>query len=103
MSIEICNLRKQKPTQPYDVRVDRQSVLGNPFFMKDESQRDSVCDKYKIYFIEQMKDKTSAFYKEVQRLIQIYKQYDKLKLFCWCFPHRCHAETIRDYILEVCG
>lgn len=106
MSIEIYNLRKQKPTQPYDVRVDRQSVLGNPFFMKDESQRDSVCDKYQMYFDKQIIDDTvfaKEFKNELQKLISIYKQHGKLRLFCWCFPLRCHAETIRNYILEVCG
>ena len=40
--IEICNLRKQKPIEPYDVKVDRSSILGNPFVMRSEMERDSV-------------------------------------------------------------
>jgi hypothetical protein len=53
--IEICNLRKQKPIEPYDVKVDRTSILGNPFYMKDESQRSVVCDKYEEYFNQKTK------------------------------------------------
>ena len=97
--IEICNLRKQKPTEPYDVKVDRTSILGNPFYMKDESQRSVVCDKYEEYFNQ--KTKTSiAFMCELSILQALYKKYGKLRLFCWCSPKRCHAETIRDYILK---
>jgi len=99
MSIEICNLRKQKPTQIYDVRVDRTSVLGNPFYMKDETQRDIVCDKYEEYFYEQIKI-SQIFRDAIDVLIAIYKKYGKLRLFCWCTPYRCHAETIKKYIEE---
>lgn len=95
--ITIKNLRYEKPTQPYQVRVDRTSILGNPYYMRDESHRDEVCDKYKLYFKEQLKTNIS-FRKEVERLITIHKQYGKLELFCWCAPKRCHAETIRAFI-----
>lgn len=48
--IEICNLKNCKMEHVYDVRVNRKSILGNPFYMKDESKRDEVCDKYEEYF-----------------------------------------------------
>lgn len=94
--IEICNLRKEKPTHPYDIRVDRQSVLGNPFIMRSESERDKVCDEYEEYFYRRLKDCAT-----MRRVINCYKEYGKLRLFCWCSPKRCHAETIRDYILRL--
>ena len=50
MSIEICNLRKEKPCNPWDVRVDRTSVLGNPFYMQNEKYRNFVCDRYQSRF-----------------------------------------------------
>ena len=40
--IQIKNLRNQKPQYPYDVKVDRSSVLGNPFFMQFEEQRSQL-------------------------------------------------------------
>ena len=93
--IEICNLRNEKPTHPYDIRVDRQSVLGNPFIMRKESERDKVCDEYEEYFYRRLKDCVT-----MKKVIDCYKEYGKLRLFCWCAPKRCHAETIRDYILS---
>lgn len=95
--ITIKNLRHTKPTLPYQVRVDRASVLGNPFHMRDESHRDEVCDKYRTYFIAQMRN-NQEFRKEVLRLKDIYRTYGKLELFCWCAPKRCHAEVIKHFI-----
>ena len=94
--IEIMNLRTVKPSQPFDVKVDRSSPLGNPFFMADESQRSIVCEKYKKYFYEQIQNE--KFMSEVIRLTNLYKQHGKLRLFCWCAPKQCHAETIKNYI-----
>lgn len=99
MSIEIINLRNEKPSKIYDVRVDRQSIFGNPFKMSKESKRDEVCDKYKIYFYEELKKKGQLYF-FLQSLIKLYLTHGKLRLFCWCAPKRCHTETIVEFIME---
>ena len=93
MVITIHNLHKEKPSEVYDFKVDRTTTLGNPYVMTNESQRNIVCDLYKKNF-----EKVTSV-KSLEPLILAYKQYGKLRLFCWCSPKRCHAETIRDYIL----
>lgn len=100
--IEICNLRKQKPKEIYDVKVDRTSVLGNPFFMKSEAQRDEVCDKYETYFKNKIKT-DYVFINELNNLVKLYEEYGNLRLFCWCSPKRCHAETIKKWLEETMG
>ena len=81
--IEIMNLRTTKPSQPWDVKVDRSSVLGNPF----KGDRDEVCDNYVAYFASMATDKEAVVFRaELARLAQLYKQYGKLRLFCWCAP-----------------
>ena len=95
--IEIMNLRTTRPSQPWDVKVDRSSVLGNPF----KGDRDAVCDKYAAHFATCIADpNASAFKDELARLAQLYKQYGKLRLFCWCAPLRCHSETIRTWLMS---
>ena len=103
--ITISNLRNSKPQHPWQVRVDRSSVLGNPFPMKSESFRDHVCDLYESYFAQTIhKAKTSDdpkaqnFIQELRRLYKIHRTYGKLELFCWCAPKRCHAETIKAFL-----
>ena len=98
---EIINLRKLMPLYQWDVRVDRSSILGNPFNMSKVSTRDVVCDKYRKYFAEVMLSDSNhaiAFQKEMNRLLALYKKHGKLRLFCWCAPKRCHAETIKAWI-----
>jgi len=100
MSIEIKNLKGGFPCGETNIRVDRASVLGNPYRLSNESERNSVCEKYKMYFKSRMTE-NPLFKAEVDRLVNLYKQHGKLNLYCWCVPKRCHAETIRDYILDV--
>ncbi|KKN71959.1 hypothetical protein LCGC14_0416050 [marine sediment metagenome] len=100
--IEICNISSKNNIIlfDYDVRVDRESPLGNPFPMGGVNTRDVVCDKYATW----LKNLTSSgpavkVLDELLRLQELYKKHGKLRLFCWCAPKRCHAETIRLYIL----
>lgn len=48
--IIIKNLRREQPSEPYDIRVDRKFILGNPFYLSSEDKRNKVCDKYQEYF-----------------------------------------------------
>lgn len=96
--IEICNLRKDSLLNAYDIRVDRASALGNPFRMSCEIEREEVCKKYEQWFYEQIASNNVAFMNELRMLYIIHKQYGKLRLFCWCYPKRCHAETIKRFL-----
>ena len=97
--IAIKNLRDEKPRYEYDVRVDRKSVLGNPFHMYSELERDLVCDQFEQYFYTVARGLAHPEVREeYNRLVDIYQIYNKLNLFCWCVPERCHAETIKRYI-----
>ena len=66
IKVVIKNLRNCKPKHAWQIRVDRASILGNPYHMVDESQRDKVCNQYEEYFNENMKYPDSAFYREVE-------------------------------------
>ena len=98
IDISIKNLRTEKPIHPWDVKVDRSSWFGNRFKMKNESERDKVCELYKKWFYDELHD--SAMQAELSILKDILLKYGKLNLFCWCAPKRCHAEIIKEYLLE---
>lgn len=89
---------------PYttNIRIDRGTPLGNPFYMQDESQRDTVCDKYEEHF-----DKNVALEgdlrNEVIRLYRLVRDGYSINLQCWCAPKRCHGDTIKNFILEQLG
>lgn len=105
ITISIKNLRdlggyKAILSEPYQVRIDRASILGNPFKMFNESQRDLVCNQYRDYFYNQVKT-NKAFVEELLRLYDIAVKYGKLELYCWCYPKRCHGETIKEFIQKM--
>ena len=95
--IEICNLRNEKMKFAYDFRIDRASILGNPFFMKDESMRNEVCDRYDEYFHKKLLLNNKALLL-LNNMYEVHKKYGKLRLFCWCAPRRCHGETIKKFL-----
>ena len=80
------------------LRVDRATALGNPFYMHDESERDAVCDRYESYFPKLLATNHMAR-QEIIRAMACLRRGEDLVLLCWCAPKRCHAETIRRYLL----
>jgi len=78
--------------------VDRKTPVGNPFFMKNESERNKVCDQYEKWFNEQVKINTKM-QKYLNEILDTLK-YTDVTLMCWCSPKRCHAETIRNWLLN---
>ena len=71
--IRIVNLRTYRAVNgEVLIKVDRSSVLGNPFFMHNESERDSVCEQYEDYFNRQVSknlDFTNAL-RNIYRVMQ---------------------------------
>ena len=67
------------------VRVDRQSIWGNPFIMRNDSdeERNRVCDAYEKWLQER-----PAMIDRAKRELR------GKDLACWCAPKRCHAETL---------
>lgn len=100
MFIEIMNLNNCKPEFEYDVKVNGLSVLGspfhNPFHMDNEKDRDKICDEYEEWFKEEGYGSEGTL--ELLKLQALCGYHGKLRLFCWCAPKRCHAQTIKNYL-----
>lgn len=101
MSIKVGNIRTHKKDGSIAIKIDRSSVLGNPFYMPNEAKRDLVCDQYEEYFNKKITGKTdSKFIEELNRIYELSKSND-ITLLCWCSPKRCHGETIKRYIESI--
>lgn len=103
MNIRIVNLKNYSPLPNETlIKVDRSSILGNPYFLHCESQRNDICDLYEDYFNRRL-NKTldpsndTKFDKALKKICDTLRVSD-VALGCWCAPKRCHAETILDYI-----
>jgi len=93
--ITIHNLKTDKMIHPWDVLIDRRTVWGNPFPMKNKSleERDRVCDKY-----DERIQWSWKYIEPLNKLRELNIKYGKLRLFCWCAPLRCHGESIKRMI-----
>ena len=123
-SVSVGNLSAKGPAaRPppgvQDLRVDRQTACGNPFPMgadgRDERLRDAVC----FAFDEFLKDPIGADLDAIAAKYQLrvdgrfrkpaarqgladaldaaearLRVGESLRLMCWCFPKRCHADGI---------
>lgn len=76
--------------------VGRPSPLGNPFAMRDESQRDAVVDAYARWLEARMQE-NGPERAEIERLAAS----PDGTLVCWCAPLRCHADVISEWIERV--
>ena len=122
----IGNLSKSKAgTAPggfTDVRVDRQTALGNPFPMGDDGHderfRDAVCEACNDLFLDPLNADLDTIAKRhgvrvdsrfrkkgaadpqaeaAQALSDLERRLragESLRLMCWCHPKRCHGDGI---------
>jgi len=74
------------------------SPLANPFRMNGEADRAKVIEQYRRWLWQQCQSDTPA-YRELMRLVARYQAGQTIRLACWCFPKRCHAQVIKRAIL----
>jgi hypothetical protein len=80
-------------------RIDRESPVGNPYHMKDESQRDMVCDQYDAYFKRKISEFIDVkFLGYLNLMVEALENGEDIALGCWCAPSRCHGYTIKAYL-----
>ena len=105
MTIEIGNRRitddpklhlKSEPLLV--VYCGRGTPLGNPFRMTHEMTRDQACDKYQVWFDDQVERTDNAAFHDYMASIAMAAAVGDVHLMCWCAPQRCHCETIKEYL-----
>lgn len=77
-------------TDMYDMRIDRQTIFGNPFKIFEDGTRLNVIKKFRKYFIRRVK-KEKWFREQVENL-------RGQRLGCHCKPLPCHGDVIMEYL-----
>jgi hypothetical protein len=114
-----------------DVRCDRASILGNPFDLKNESQRPGVCTANEEWLeanirafrsgkdiqvslspwlnqgfslAPKFKNPTSRqISSELMRIYRLVESGQNVRLMCWCKPNQCHCDAIALKIQQKLG
>jgi hypothetical protein len=97
VEIRVLNKRSVGDRGEY---VGRPSTLDNPFKLEHESQRNHVIQQYELWLQERIEIRDLRVCHELNRLYQIARDQGVLELTCWCVPKRCHADVIRNLLLE---
>ena len=100
MPFKLGNVMKITVTRMTDDAqpVGRPTALGNPFYMRNESMRDEVCDMYEGWFKRKVEAKDPMVMDQLRKLWSIGNRIGEVKLGCFCAPRRCHADTIANYL-----
>jgi len=96
MGIFVVNKRTFKGDGIY-VGRGQDSVLGNPFEMKSEADRERVISEYRVWLWERIKERGKVF-AELVRIKKLAEQGD-VYLVCWCRPEKaCHGDVIASCV-----
>ena len=126
-----ANLRFTRPSASGDVCVDRASgsAMGNPFRTIPGVSRDAACDAFRLLLRAPSADDAApvriaaemelppqcvscdmcapgtqaARIEAVAALGRRIASGQDVRLLCWCFPRRCHAECIACAAREIAG
>lgn len=115
--IEVVNIKRVGlPSNPFDVRIDRASPLGNPFpigpSFKGMTGRQVCIQSYEDAIYKCLSDKADVegplrtlvytnVKDELNRIVDLHCRYKLVRLFCWCAPQPCHGDIIKDMVINI--
>ena len=78
-------------------KVDRSTILGNPFKLDHESKREEVVTKYRKWLVSLPPNSPQALM--IRELRHRHRNNEEpILLGCWCAPRQCHADVIKEFI-----
>lgn len=101
IEIKIVNRHHQTPSPVGFSRfyIGRPSLLGNPFVVGDDGDRDECVDKYAEWIKKEIHRKGNRVYPAIVNIVEALTVQCYVELECFCAPKRCHGEVIREIVL----
>ena len=82
------------------INIMRPSILGNPFNMSSEDEREISVRKYYHYLREEFKKKEEV-YQELIKIVEKLKSGKDVYLVCYCAPMLCHGDVIVNAVMGI--
>lgn len=82
------------------INIMRPSILGNPFNMSSEDEREISVRKYYHYLREEFKKKEEV-YQELIKIVEKLKSGKDVYLACYCAPMLCHGDVIANAVMGI--
>jgi hypothetical protein len=93
--IVVINRRNQKG----GFYVGRPTILGNPYELGIDGERAEVIGKYRLWLAKTLMH-DSPQRQTLEHLAELLNGGMMLALSCWCAPHACHADVIKEVVVS---
>lgn len=80
----VVHCKKEK----YDIYIGRPSILGNPYTLSRNRDRDTVIKLFREYAVDRMKHDP--------KFAEAIRACRGKVLGCWCKPKACHGDVIAE-------
>ncbi len=90
MAIHVVNKKQFKGEGIY---IGRPSVLGNPFAIGRDGDREEVIARYRAWLWDQVAARNEVFAELVK--IKGMAERGEVYLVCWCKPLACHGDVVK--------
>jgi hypothetical protein len=126
MNITVGRITRDPLDLSYQIRIDRATIMGNPFFLKDSTTdeerdfnlkmyrlylnlvikkgaypmeaSDRLANQYELFISNTFKNPSrEEFMNEFNRLVELAK-LKPIELMCFCFPKKCHGDILKSAI-----
>jgi hypothetical protein len=130
MNITVGKITRDPLNPNHQFRIDRTTILGNPFYLSRESdvdERDYNLKVYRIYLNQMIRHRRDPrilisdlaiefglttvkswerptleeFLTELDRLVEL-ASIQPIELMCFCHPKRCHGNVLKSAIEWKC-
>lgn len=93
--IKVINIKDPVTDGYLAIQITRPHILGNPYFLSDESKREECIEQFKQHLWRHLRNPESPITKI---LVKYADCANDICLVCYCKPKKCHGDVIKAAI-----
>ena len=97
--LTVGNVYKQD-SKDGDMYIGRPSAVGNPYVVGPLYSRHEAIERYKPWLEEKIMRRDPQVLKVIENIEHQLNQGKPVRLMCFCKPHACHGDVLREVILK---
>jgi hypothetical protein len=103
MAVHITVVNRHTTREKWGVYVGRPTVLGNRYVIGRDGTREECIEKYKVWLQNELDTEPDGKVAKEMRALLALAREEELRLLCSCKPLACHADVIREILIELDG